>query len=427
MTDLLAQPLKLPCGATLSNRLGKAPLTEGLADPHNRATDKLVRLYRLWSEGGAGLLVSGNVQVDRRYLERAGNVAIDNNGGLDMVRAYAKAGTSGGNHFWMQINHPGRQAGVTRDGTLVAPSAVKLHLAGKETITPRALTEGEILDIIRRFAHVATMARECGFTGVQIHAAHGYLFSQFLSGLTNQRTDAWGGSLANRARALLETLRAVRKAVGNDFPISMKLNSADFQKGGFSNDECLEVVRWLGQEKLDLLEISGGTYEQASMIGAAADTAYAPKMKASTLAREGYFIEYAKRMREVTTMPLMITGGLRSRAAMEEALASGGMDVIGLGRPMCVDTDICKKLLTRQVDVARSYEKEFRFDPKVLGPDAPADVIKAVEMWGGIGWFYVQLWRIGEGQEPDRNLSLFDAFQSWQAGEAKMGEALAPL
>ncbi len=420
MSDLLSQPLKLPCGATLSNRLAKAPLTEGLADPHNRATDKLVRLYRRWSEGGAGMLVSGNVQVDRRYLERPGNVAIDDNGGLDMIRAYAKAGTSAGNHFWMQINHPGRQAAVTRDGTLPAPSAIPLKIAGaagKAQIIPRAMTEEEILDIIQRFVKVATTARECGFTGVQIHAAHGYLFSQFLSGLSNIRTDAWGGSLENRARPLLETVRAVRRAVGADFPISVKLNSADFQQGGFSNDECLDVVRWLGEEKIDLLEITGGNYEELPW----ADTT----KKESTRLREGYFMEYADRMRKVTTMPLMITGGMRSRKAMEEALAGDGMDVIGLGRPMCVDTDICHKLLAGESPAARSYEHELTFNPSVLGPDVPADVAKAVEMWGNIGWFFVQLWRIGEGQEPDRNMGLYEAYNIYKEKEGALTAGLA--
>lgn len=417
MSDLLSQPLKLPCGATLSNRLAKAPLTEGLADSHNRVTDELVRLYRRWSEGGAGLLVSGNVQVDKRYLERPGNVAIDDNGGLDMVRAYAKAGTSAGNHFWMQINHPGRQAAVTRDGTLPAPSAVPLKVVGKAPVIPRVLTEDEILDIIQRFARVATTARECGFTGVQIHAAHGYLLSQFLSGLSNTRTDAWGGSLQNRARALLETVRAVRRAVGADFPISVKLNSADFQQGGFTNEECLDVVRWLGEEKIDLLEITGGNYEVLPW----ADTT----KKESTRKREGYFMEYADRMRKVTTMPLMITGGMRTRKAMEEALAGDGMDVIGLGRPMCVDTDICNKLLSKQSDAARSYEHELTFNPAVLGPDVPADVAKAVEMWGNIGWFFVQLWRIGAGQEPDRDMGLYEAYNIYKKKEGELTAALA--
>jgi 2,4-dienoyl-CoA reductase-like NADH-dependent reductase (Old Yellow Enzyme family) len=365
------------------------------------------------------MLVSGNVHVDRRYLERAGNVAIDNNGGLDQIRAYAKAGTSAGNHFWMQINHPGRQAAVSRDGTLPAPSPVALKVAGKTPIVPREMPEEEILEVIRRFGYVAATARECGFTGVQVHSAHGYLLSQFLSGLSNQRKDAWGGSLQNRARALLETVRSVRKAVGPDFPISVKLNSADFQKGGFTNDECLDVVRWLGQEKIDLLEITGGTYEELPW----ADTTVAE----STRQREGYFMDYAERIRTVATMPLMITGGMRSRKAMEQALASGGMDVIGLGRPMCVDTDLPKKLLARETDAARSYEYEVKFDPKTLGPDTPPEIAKAVEMWSNIGWFFVQLWRMGDGKDPDREMSLAKAFELYQETETGMVDALQPL
>jgi len=425
MSDLLKQPLKLPCGATLSNRLAKAPLTEGMADPSNRANEKLVQLYRRWSEGGAGLLVSGNVQVDRRYLERAGNVAIDNNGGLDQVRAYAKAGSSAGNHFWMQINHPGRQAALSRVGTLVAPSAITLDMPGKISEQPRALSEEDILDVIRRFAHVATMARECGFTGVQIHSAHGYLLSQFLSAKSNVRTDAWGGTPENRARLLLEVVRAVRRAVGPDFPVSVKLNSADFQKGGFTNEECLDVVRWLEAEKIDLLEISGGNYEQPTLLGFGAPPPQ--EKRASTIAREGYFIDYAQRIRAVTKTPLMISGGMRTRAGMEHALSVGGMDVIGIGRPMCVDMDVCGKLLSGEIDTMRSYEDEFVLDRAKLGREVDERTAKGLEVWGHLGWFYVQLWRLGDGLEPDREMTLVDALHTLLAGEKARAEALAPL
>ena len=418
MSDLLSQPLKLPCGAILSNRLGKAPLTEGLADEHNRATERLVRLYRRWSEGGAGLLVSGNVHVDRRYLERPGNVAIDGNGGLEWIKAYAKAGTSGGNHFWMQINHPGRQGAVTRDGTFPGPSAIPLKVPGRPPFETRALTEEEILEIIRRFAFVATTARECGFTGVQIHSAHGYLLSSFLSGLSNTRTDAWGGSLPNRARALLETVRAVRKAVGPDFPVSVKLNSSDFQKGGFTNEESVEVVRWLGQEKIDLLEITGGNYEELPWL---------EDVKPSTKRREGYFLDYAKRMQAVATMPLMITGGMRTRAGMEEALRTGGMDVIGLGRPMCVDTDICKRLLAGQAESAVSYEGALPVDPLVIAAGATPAEAKALEMWTNLVWFFVQIWRLGDGLEPKRDMTALEAYRIYRDTEDRQAAALAPL
>lgn len=418
MTDLLSQPLRLPCGATLSNRLGKAPLTEGLADEHNRANERLVRLYRRWSEGGAGLLVSGNVHIDRRYLERPGNVAIDRNGGLEWIKACAKAGTSAGNHFWMQINHPGRQGAVTRDGTFPGPSAIPLKVPGRPPFVTRALAEEEILEIIRRFAFVATTARECGFTGVQIHSAHGYLLSSFLSGLSNTRTDAWGGSLPNRARALLETVRAVRKAVGPDFPVSVKLNSSDFQKGGFTNEESVEVVRWLGQEKIDLLEITGGNYEELPWL---------EDVKPSTKRREGYFLDYAKRMQAVATMPLMITGGMRTRAGMEEALRTGGMDVIGLGRPTCVDTDICKQLLSGEAESAASYESALPVDPLVIAAGATPAEAKALEMWTNLVWFFVQIWRLGDGLEPKRDMTALEAYRIYRETEDRQSAALAPL
>ena len=229
-------------------------MTEGLADPLLRATPRHETLYRTWSEGGAGLLLTGNVQIDRTDLERPGNVAIDiseprtvSAEARERLRAWARAGTVRGNHLWMQISQAGWQSPryVTREPR--APSDVQLRMLGNYA-RPRPLTEAEILDFINRFAQAAVVARETGFTGVQVHGAHGYLLSSFLSPVTNRRNDAWGGSLENRARFLLEVVRAVRRAVGPDFPVALKLNSDDFRKGGFTNAECLEVVRWLNDE-----------------------------------------------------------------------------------------------------------------------------------------------------------------------------------
>jgi len=271
--DVLKQPLALPCGASLPNRLAKAAMTEGLADGALRATPSLERLYRTWSEGGCGLLLTGNVQVDRFDLERPANVAIDQSEPRTFdaeararLAAWARAGTVNGNHLWVQLSHAGRQSPRYVTGRPLAPSPVQLDLLGSFA-RPRALTEDEILGLIRRFAHAAQVVREAGFTGVQVHGAHGYLISSFLSPVTNRRTDDWGGTLANRARFLRETVRAVRHAVGADFPVALKLNSDDFRKGGFTHDECLQVVAWLNDESLDLLEVSGGTYEQPRLIG----------------------------------------------------------------------------------------------------------------------------------------------------------------
>lgn len=408
MTATLETPLALPCGATLPNRLCKAALTEGLADAWNRATPRHERLYRAWSEGGAGLVITGNVQVDRRFLERPGNVVIDGNGGLDALRRYAEAGTVGGNHLWMQLNHPGRQTPAHVCAEPLAPSAVALlNHSAAQFAPPRAMREDEIEDTIRRWAHAAAVARDTGFTGIQVHAAHGYLLSQFLSPVANRRTDGWGGALAPRARLLREVVRACRTAVGPQFPIGVKLNSSDFQQGGFGADECLQVVRWLGEDGIDLLELSGGSYESPTMMGAKLRGPDAERPVAdSTRRREAYFLEYAAAMRTAATMPVMVTGGFRTRAAMDEALAAGGLDMIGLGRPMCVDTDLPKKLLSGDWTQAVAYERDI--DP----PKA------------GLAWFCLQLIRIGDGLEPERGLGGAEAIARYAENEARTAQAL---
>ncbi|MDH3235999.1 MAG: NADH:flavin oxidoreductase/NADH oxidase family protein, partial [Alphaproteobacteria bacterium] len=371
-------------------------------------TDELAHLYRLWSEGGAGLLISGNVLVDRRYLERPANVVIEDRSGLAALKAYAAAGTSAGNHLWMQINHAGRQTPTYVNKEPLAPSAVALELPGGYG-TPRAMTGAEIEDVVARFALAAEVAREAGFTGVQVHSAHGYLLSEFLSPKANQRSDEWGGTLENRARLLLEIVRAIRVACGPDFPISVKLNSADFQKGAFTHQDCLQVVQWLEIAGVDLLEISGGTYEQPSMMGARAKDELAENtVKPSTARREAYFLDYAKSMRAVTKMPLMVSGGFRTRSGMIEALESGDLDVIGIGRPMCVDTDLPARLLTGSVEEAGRYEAS------IVPPKA------------GLAWFCLQLIRIGRGEAPDTAMDGPTAIEAYKQSELAAAEARHP-
>jgi 2,4-dienoyl-CoA reductase-like NADH-dependent reductase (Old Yellow Enzyme family) len=422
----LASPLRLPCGAVLSNRIAKAPLTEGLADNRNRATRAHEVLYGRWSEGGSGLVITGNVQVDRRFLERPGNVAIDGNGGFDALRAYAVAGTRAGNHLWMQINHPGRQTPLRIHESPLAPSAVALQLPGFGQ--PRAMTQADIEDLIERFVRVACEAQRAGFTGVQVHAAHGYLISQFLSPRSNQRTDQWGGSLENRARVLLDIVRGTRAAVGPAFPIGVKLNSADFQKGGFEHEECLQVARWLDDAGIDLLEISGGTYEQPQMVVATrthGDDALLDVVRESTRKREAYFLGYAAAIRAATKVPLMITGGFRTLAAMEEALAEGLLDVIGLGRPLIVDPSAARKLLDREIEEVSAFERSLRFDKaEANAREVDPAVIAEVKGWGIQSWYCVQLLRIGQGIEPDTNMTVLDAYLQYRASENSAAQAL---
>lgn len=409
MINLLAQPLDLPCGASLPNRIAKSAMTEGLADPSDQATERHQRLYRRWSRGGAGLLITGNVMIDRRFLERPGNVVIEDDRGRAQLEAWARAGTEAGNQLWMQISHPGRQATRMSSREPLSPSDVQLKWAGMFA-RPRAMSEEEIQDAIRRFARAASIARESGFTGVQIHGAHGYLLSQFLSPITNLRRDLWGGSLENRARMLLEVVRAVRDAVGDDFPVAVKLNSADFQKGGFSLDECIQVARWLGEARIDLLEISGGSYEQPRLLDFQGDPdTYVEPRRESTREREAYFLEYAAAIQQSARVPLMITGGFRSRDAMLEALDSGDLDVIGLARPLCVEPDLPAKLIEGTIESAPSYEKSILLRGRWTGPASPLTLFKTINVQGEMGWFYQQIVNLAEDREPDRSLGLLRA------------------
>jgi 2,4-dienoyl-CoA reductase-like NADH-dependent reductase (Old Yellow Enzyme family) len=428
----LADPLRLPCGVLLPNRIAKAAMTEGLADADGMANARHARLYRRWAAGGAGLLLTGNVMVDRRWLERPGNVIVEDRRGRAALADWAEAGTAAGNHLWMQISHPGRQTSRMSSSRPVAPSAEGLRLLGLFA-RPRALRGEEIEDIVRRFATTAAIARETGFTGVQVHGAHGYLLAQFLSPVTNRRTDEWGGSLENRARLLLEIVRAVRAAVGRDYPLSVKLNSADFQKGGFELADSVRVAGWLAAEHIDLLEVSGGTYEQPRLFGheGRAQSASEPP-RASTRRREAYFLDYAREIRAAVTLPLMVTGGFRSRAAMAEALSAGELDVVGLGRPLCVEPDLPGRLALGSVAGAPPAPV-LRFGRhRWAGPASPMLLMKFLNIQGEMAWYYRQILRLADGLLPDPALPIGRALAAHARDEWRLsrrrraGAAAAP-
>ena len=325
---MIETPLNLPCGAILNNRIAKAALTERLASSDHLPSTKHFTLYNHWAKNGAGLLLSGNILVDKRYLESTRNVVIETNTIKTPFREWTNLVRSHGNHFWAQLSHAGRQSSVFCTRHPVSASDVqlkKMSLFAK----PVPLTEEGIHDVIKRFVYAATFCKEVGFTGVQFHAAHGYLISQFLSPKTNLRTDRWGGSLENRARLLYEIIDHTRAEVGPDYPLSVKLNSADFQRGGFQESDAIEVIKNLSAKTVDLIEISGGTYEQSAMMGVG--------MKDSTRQREAYFLEFAKKVRKQTDIPLMVTGGFRTLSVCNEALSKNELDVVGFGRPFLMD------------------------------------------------------------------------------------------
>jgi len=395
---MISRPLTLPCGAEIPNRLCKAAMTEGLADPAGQPTAALNQLYGLWSDGGAGLLLSGNVQIDGDHLERPGNVIVAEEPSAAMktaLEAWAAAGTRAGNHFWAQISHAGRQCQKIVNPHPKAPSAVKLGLPGGQFGEPDPMTEEDIESVIAGFARCAKVLVNAGFTGVQLHAAHGYLLSQFLSPRSNQREDQWGGSLDNRARLLLSCVARVRAAVGPEVPVAVKLNSADFQRGGFDFNESLQVAKWLEEASVDLIEISGGTYEQPRLLNLEGmEPVEEQSVAASTRAREAYFVDFAEAMRKEINIPLMVTGGLRRLDAMNAALETGCADMIGIGRPMCVMTDAPAQLLNGVSELPR-FEDTLSLLPKALKFLNGIKLVRTVGAFATQYWFYEQIAALG--------------------------------
>jgi 2,4-dienoyl-CoA reductase-like NADH-dependent reductase (Old Yellow Enzyme family) len=383
----LATPLTLARGKTIKNRFFKAAMGEQLADRQQNATPQLANLYRSWANSGAGVVVSGAILVDRRFLAEPKNTVLDGTSNMEAIRRWTTAGKENDTRFWAQLVHPGKQVAALMHPEPVAPSAIPLNIKGFNL--PRALSQVEILQLIEMFATSAELAKEGGFEGVQIHSAHGYLCNQFLSPLHNQRTDEWGGSLNNRMRFVREIYKAIRQKVGDDFPVSIKLNSADFQRGGFTEEESMQVAVKLAEDGIDLIEVSGGTYESLVMVEGQAE-----EVKESTKAREAYFIDYANKVRELTDVPLVVTGGFRTAQGMSEALKSGATDMVGIGRPMCIDLDLPNKVLADE-----AYE--IRIPKKISTGVNFLDEMAMLD----ITWYENQLIRIGNNKRPLPSMS----------------------
>lgn len=379
MADGLFSQLHLRSGAVLPNRIAKAAMEENMAGSGQLPDEQLIALYRRWATGGAGLLITGNVMVHAEALTGPAGVVLDDAAPLEPFTAWAEAAKSGGGAVWMQINHPGRQIQADMPGVVWGPSAVGVDL-GRHSGRfgrPVAMTAEQIRATVTRFAVTAARAEQAGFDGVEVHAAHGYLLSQFLSPLVNRRTDAWGGSLENRARMLLDTVRAVRAAVSPSFAVAVKLNSADFQRGGFDVDDARQVIAMLEPLGVDLVELSGGSYESPAMTGRPADT--------RTRTREAYFLDLAKDLVTTSPLPLMLTGGITRRATAETVLA-GGVELIGIGTALAVTPDLPERWRTD-----READRQLR-------PVTWSD--KALASAAGMAQVRYQLRRIARGSAP---------------------------
>jgi len=392
-SKVIRQTLSLPSGAVLKNRLVKSAMSEALGDAHNDPTDGLISLFDRWSRGGAALLITGNTPVDRRHLEHAGNFVLDEQSDMDGVRRLAAAGRSGGALILIQLAHGGRQVPEAINPNPLSMSSVRLELPGYGI--PKEATEVDLEDVIHKFATSAALAKEAGFDGVEIHSAHGYLLSSSLSPRTNKRTDHWGGSLENRARLTLSVARAVRAQLGPQSIIGIKLNSSDFQKGGFGDDESTEVAKMLQSEKIDFLEISGGTFETPA--------AYQHQSaKENTVAREAYFLDYARKIKAALDIPVMVTGGFRSVEVMNRALSEGAADLIGIGRPFIIDPELARKLLDGSIETAPAVERDF--PPSEELPHG-----------AGLNWFCHQLALLGWIGDTDLTTDIIEGHRRYLA------------
>jgi 2,4-dienoyl-CoA reductase-like NADH-dependent reductase (Old Yellow Enzyme family) len=385
---------------TFKNRIIKAAMSEALANDAGQPSQLHLNLYEAWAKGGLGCAITGNVMVDFRAKNEPGVVVIESERDLAKLQQWAEIGKQHGMVQLIQLSHPGRQCPKGLNKETVAPSAVPFSPVLATTFgTARELREDEILDIIQRFATSAQICEKAGFEGVQLHGAHGYLISQFLSPLTNKRQDQWGGSIENRMRFLLEIYKAVRAATSEQFIISVKLNSADFQRGGITEDEVIAVFKAIDEAGIDLIEISGGTYEAPAMAGAKAD-----KRKVSTIAREAYFLDFAENIRKQVKCHLMVTGGFRTVAGMNAALDSGACEFIGIARPLAVETDLTDRLIAGQ-DVRYAVDKIKTGIPMV-------DKMAIME----IIWYAAQFKEIAQGKRPNPKLSPLKVFLKYATG-----------
>lgn len=384
MNHTVFTPITLPNGAILPNRLAKAAMEENMAATGHLPADDIFQLYKTWSSGGTGLLITGNVMIDHRAMTGPGGIVLEEDTPLDPFKKWAKAGSQNGTKIWMQINHPGRQVYAAMGGQVFSPSDIALdmgkhsHLFGK----PSPMTEHEIQALIRRFVTTASRAVEADFHGIQIHAAHGYLISQFLSPLTNKRTDHWGGSIENRARLLFDIVKAVKQALPENIAVTVKLNSADFQRGGFDSNDASAVVKVLGDLKVDLVELSGGSYESPAMQGSTAD--------GSTLDREVYFLKFAKEIAKKAAMPIMTTGGI-VRLPVAQRVLDEGVAMVGIGRALAFSPDLPNKWKT--IPDCQAILPNVKWKDKTMASIATMAITKR------------QLQRMGKGKAPKSNLS----------------------
>ena len=378
--NLLFTPITLPNGTTIKNRFFKSAMSEGMGTRDFQPKKNIATLYKRWAEGGTGLIITGNIMVDPKGTAEPGNIVFDKNSNMEILKDWAKQGQQHGAKVMVQLNHPGKQVPKTIAKETVAPSTIPLgNGLNKLFSTPRALTTSEVEELVQKFVTSAKAAKEAGFSGVQIHAAHGYLISQFLSPHDNRRTDKYGGSLENRMRFLKEIYLGMREELGKDFTIGIKINSTDFKEDGLTEEDSLKTIIELANLGLDFVEISGGTYERPAMMGTT-----------SKSTNQVFFAEYSKKLKQKIEIPVVVTGGIRSINAMNTLLNDNTTDFIGIARPLTIDPNIPNKIKQGTYTIVETTR-------------VSTGVKKLDKIFGsllGIVYYQVPMQNIAEGKEP---------------------------
>ena len=346
----------------LQNRFVRSATHEFMAEEDGTPTSRLEDLYGGLAKGEVGLIITGYSYVlpggqsdayqqgiyDDRFIEPYRKIT-------DRVHRY-------GSRIVIQIVHGGRQADISDEHPVpIAPSAVK---NGRSAIVPREMTEEEITEMIEAFTQAAVRAKKAGFDGVQLHCAHGFLLSNFISPYTNRRTDRWGGSVENRARIVTEIVRRIKEETGGNFPILVKMNATDgFQPGtakaelGLDISQAVEISKLLEKAGVCAIEVSGGISEAG---GVTIRTAI------NSPSREAYFKDYSKKIKDAVNIPVILVGGIRSVSVMEELLENGYADLISMSRTFISEPDLVLKLKSGEAKKARCVSCNLCFDPKGL-------------------------------------------------------------
>lgn len=377
-------PLTLNSGLRLKNRLVKAAMEENLANAQQLPDQAIYNLYDAWAKGGAGMIITGNVMIDPLAMTGPAGIALHHGNDLAVFKKWASIARANDTAVIMQINHPGRQVYKSMHGKVLSPSDVALDLGKHSSMfsQPKAMTDAQIYDVIERFTKSALLAEEAGFSGVQIHAAHGYLLSQFLSGLVNKRDDDWGGNTSKRAKLLIAVVDSIKQKVSPRFSVSIKLNSADFQRGGFDITDALELCKILDKKQLDFIELSGGSYEAPAMQGRSAD--------GRTLEREAYFLDFAKTIAEQIDTTIMTTGGIKRFEVANQVLSSG-VDLVGIASAMAYQPDLPNKWQKNPATIVEIAKVDWR--NKTFAALATMALVRR------------QLQRLSKGKQPSSTLS----------------------